>query len=323
MLRAAVVARRATVVLVTDQSLEKRIELAQSRCDGRGRVVLACAELVSPWRRTTLVHPAAVHIGHATYPKSLLRYSHSAYGVMVASCSSFTGPAIIPSLRGASLPRLEVITHELVHGWKRFGIGLWNNLNQDSSFLPLYPLAGLISDSPDKPPVYYDILVTLAAECELFIATPEGPVECHVNWVLLSQQIPLSSDNDRKPWGKRYAVPGVAPGPFAVVPHGKARYLVTAAGTLVKLVGAGGKPLATAETVYDQSRVLAVVHDADENKRYAFTATHYFEVAEPLVLKPHAVKAFGTSSGAAGLECAFHCGRAVRGLPPAAFPAAK
>lgn len=54
---------------------------------------------------------------------------------------------------------------------------------------------------------------------------------------------------------------------------------------------------------------------------YAFAATNFFEVAEPVVLKPHAVKKFDTSDGAAGLESAFHCARAVCGLPPVPFPA--
>ena len=75
-------------------------------------------------------------------------------------------------------------------------------------------------------------------------------------------------------------------------------------------------------TVYDKSKVLAVLHDADEEKRYAFTATHFFEVAEPFAPKPHAVKKFDTSNGAVALETAFHCARATRGLPPVPFPAA-
>ena len=228
LLRAAVVAGRATVVLANDQPLGRPIDLIQARCDGPGQAVLACVELASPWRQTVLIHPAMIRIGNAVYPRTLLRHSYSAYGVMVIACSSIVGPAPLPTLCGASLPRLEVVTQELNHHPARFGLDLWNNLNRDSCFLHLIPLMGLISENLEKPPIHYDFLISQAAECELFIGKPNDSIVCQVNSVLASQQIPANGNEDRKPWQQRYAVPGLISGPFAVVPHGKARYLVTA-----------------------------------------------------------------------------------------------
>ena len=148
-----------------------------------------------------------------------------------------------------------------------------------------------------------------------------GNIESHFYTVLPSRRLLEPGGHESKPWDKRYSVPGDINGPFAVVPYKKARYIVTPAGAVVRMVNADGKPCDKLTPVYDKAKVLAVVHDADEEIRYAFTTTHFFEVAEPVVLKPHAVKKFDTSNGAAGLETAFHCARAVRGLPPVPFPA--
>ena len=169
--------------------------------------------------------------------------------------------------------------------------------------------------------LFYDFVVTNSANCELYVANPSGGVECHFKSVLPSRQATKPGGGQGVPWVELHAVPGEVNGPFAVVPYRRARYIVTPAGAVVRMVNEDGKACDKLTPVFDKSKVLAVVHDTDEEKRYAFTATHFFEVAEPVVLKPHAVKKFDTSNGQTGLETAFHCARAVRGLPPVAFPA--
>lgn len=327
-LRAAVVAGRATVVVATDQPLGLAVDLTKTACDGPGGATVAVIDVAPPWARASLRFPAGGRRYGRPYPDVLLRHSHSRYGMHVSShrWTMDAGQEYAPALASTSLQRLEQAN------WKEFGtvkydVTGWNSFVYDTGSGPdfdpvnnLHRQTGGREAPPGKSPLWYDFLVNTAAECELYVAAPGGEVECHVKSVLSSRQGSKLGDSILQPWAKTYAVPTSVTGPFAVVPHRKSRYLVTPAGAVVKICD-DGKPLAKAAVVYDKSPVKAVVHDADEDKRYAFTATHYFEVAEPLVLKPHEVKRFDTSNGAAGLETAFHCARAVRGLPPAPFPA--
>jgi hypothetical protein len=191
---------------------------------------------------------------------------------------------------------------------------------QDSHLLEFStndPLPSLTTKSiPEQVP---DILVTSRGYCESYTAPDAKNLRMHSKSVLPSRQTVTPDGMESKDWKHEFSIPGDYSGPFAVVPQGRSRYLVLANGSLVKIVD-GGKPLAKMEVVYDKSAIKAVVHDTDEEKRYAFTDTHYFEVVEPLVLKPHGVKSIDTTNGATGLESAFHCARAIRGLPPIAFP---
>ncbi len=335
--RAAIVAGRATVVVTTSQSINPPFDLAKSinspfdlaktRCDGAGPVMVAAKDIAPPFKQLPMHFPARVRSARHYYPEGFLRHSHSRYGLYVAGCHMINeGPESYLSV--VSLPSLETAAWMMTEGGGRRIADAWNRLILNAAYAPMLPLPAGRRLQRDKTaaswrpegrlePVYFDFLVTSAAECELYTATAAGGIECYVRSVL-----PTRQDHD-KLWDQPYMVPARVSGPFAVVPHGKARYLVTPAGAVVRIVDAAGKPLGQAAAVYDKAPVRAVVHDADEDRRYAFTATHYFEVAEPLVLKAHGVKRFDTSTGAAGLETAFHCGRAVRGLPPVPFPPAK
>lgn len=334
LLRAAIVAGRATVVVVDQQAFNYKtpIDLHKTACDGPGHEAgVGCVDLTPPWRQSTLRFPARLGRGGLPYPRVLLRHSHSRHGLYVVNHHFLASETDYGAgLRGASIPLLDGLNEQLRGpAVKHTAAERWWRSFEDGgvSGVPLDPLQ-VIPPFHSKErgqlrkSLYYDFLVTDAADCELFLAQHDGSVQCYVKSVLFSRLMVEPGGAEIKPWDKPYLVPGDIAAPFAVLPHKKSRYLVTPAGTLAKLCDAG-KPLDRLAVVYDKSPVRAVVHDADEGAWYAFTATHFFEVAEPVTLKPHGVKAFDTSSGAAGLETAFHSARAVRGLPPIAFPAAK
>ena len=315
------------------------ITIGIASCDGNGIVIVAAIDLKPPHDRALLRFPANVNRAGRKYPQVLLRHSLSRHGIFVTNYGVCEHDADYQvGLTSSSLPQLEVENERLL-GRVLDGnapgkvtdreMRSWNEFGQVASAGTLWPLYWQAKGRYDAKPfrigidpprlILFDFVVTPAAECELYVVRP-GEVVCLTNSVLPSRRTTIPGGHDLKPWEKRYSVPGAIDGPFAVVPHGKARYLVTPAGHVARMVDTAGKAEAKLATVFDASRVLAVLHDADEERRYAFTATQFFEVAEPFVMKPHAVKKFDTSNGAAGLETAFHCARAARGLPPVPFP---
>ena len=323
-IKSAVVAGRATLVLTSENVNGPATELRLATLDGPGHVLIACCDIEPPRHMTVIEFPSGGIRMHRATPTGLPRsHSHSRHGLYVSDpFSPADGTSDNNYITGASLPFLEQCTERTYDEAGKLNADWTNILRWAATYVDARPL----TETPQfsripKESAYFDIHVTDAAECELIVARPGDTVACYQRSVLPSRRMTTPGGHELKPWAKLYAVPGVPPGPFTVVPHKKARYLVTAAGSLVRIVGADGKPLAKAEVVFDKSPIRAVVHDADEGHWYAFTAAEFFEVAEPLALKPHKVAKFDTTSGLAGLETAFHCGRAVRGLPPVPFPA--
>ncbi len=331
--RASIVAGRASVLVTTNNPRQETVDLTKTLCDGPSddRVAVATIDLDAPRYQIVNRFNTQLSRGLRAYPEVLLRHSHSRHGLFVVNYKIWfnTDDDYWVNLMSSSIPHLEDANQLLTAHARTNSRKAWDNFLADQCVGPDFePL----ERRPAPPPVpgkpvgrgagaiFYDFFVTNAADCELYVAALDGEVECHVNSVLPSRKTTVPGGGEGVPWEKRHTVPGDINGPFAVVPHKKARYLVTPAGAVARMVNAGGDAEQKLVTVYDKSKVLAVVHDTDEEKRYAFTATHFFEVAEPVVLKPHAVKKFDTSNGAAGLETAFHCGRAVRGLPPLPFP---
>lgn len=332
--RCIIVADRASMVQVTTEPRFDRIILQSSMCEGPGVVLLVAVDLSAPWERTFLRFPAVIN------PKNKnenwlpqLRSSYSSHGLFVSDGGLSDNDYGTAGLASSSLPYLESFNKRLtgrilnndISG--KVDINSWNSYRSlAGDCVTLWPLRFQRETMSgqrviiNNDTVFYDFLVTNRAECELYMFR-SGNIESHFYTVLPSRRLLEPGGHESKPWDKRYSVPGDINGPFAVVPYKKARYIVTPAGAVVRMVNADGKPCDKLTPVYDKAKVLAVVHDADEEIRYAFTTTHFFEVAEPVVLKPHAVKKFDTSNGAAGLETAFRCARAVRGLPPVPFPA--
>jgi len=329
--RASVIANRASILVTSDELLYRNVDLAKSFCDGPSDncPAVASLDIARPWYGTLNRYHTDMRREQCVYPDVLLRHSYSKHGLFVGNYnnfSNFNGEYLV-SLVSSSLPRLENDNRDLrdLGDIARAGTNFLSHQCVGPNLEPLErrPQLSRVRGKPvarGPGTIFYDFLVTNTADCELYVAAFDGGVEGHVHSVLPTRQTTRPGGSEGVPWEQRYVIPGDIDGPFAVVPHKKARYLVTPAGAVVRMVGPDGKAEPKLVAVYDKSKVLAVVHDTDEEVRYAFTATHFFEVAEPVVLKPHAVKKFDTSNGAAGLETAFHCARAVRGLPPVPFP---
>ncbi len=312
-----ILAGRATVVLA-DQTWPPPANLNAAKCLDIGQAVVATVDLASPHQRVVLRHPSEFQ-ERPIYPnRPPLRASYSNFGIFVVDYSSGGVPTsdLEPSIHGLTLTSLEANN-------MRLSFAIDNNLPVTNEVIDRGEVHLNLDPLRNRGGVYYDYLVNETAECEFYFPDTRDGVRCFVASLLPSRN-KLQRERGQPVWRERNAVPAnmiLFDGHFTVVPHKKARYLVTAAGSLVKIVGADGKPLPKAEVVFDKSPIRAVVHDTDEGHWYALTATDFFEVAEPLAAKPHQVAKFDTSSGLAGLETAFHCGRAVREMPPVPFPA--
>jgi hypothetical protein len=103
-------------------------------------------------------------------------------------------------------------------------------------------------------------------------------------------------------------------GPFYVTATGDDRYFVTDTGQ-VFAAPRGAKAGTPLKAIWKGKPVGALIHDADAKKWYAFTPDEYFEVADPIKPRPHAVPIRRESLANAALETAAKCGRVIRGLP--------
>ena len=329
--RFTVAAGRVTMMMSCSKPGWDAGDLAICSITNGGWHKIICQDYTSPWRKT-LLYPVNTG-GDSEGTQSMTSGLPIRYGVLGLSIYHTSGWSeatrhrqldihVTSLINLESRPRPKSIAFD-ANGNVKDGGKLADDVADHFRFpdngvakIDLDPYQNLVGK-----PLYHDVLISNAAEFEFHIAQADGSIDCRAESVLPSRRTPNVGRN-LVPWDKRYSVPGGIDGPFAVVSHGKARYVVTPAGHVARMVNADGKACDKLTTVYDAAKVLAVLHDADEEKRYAFTATHFFEVAEPFALKPHAVKRFDTSNGAVGLETAFHCARAARGLPPVPFPAA-
>ncbi len=104
------------------------------------------------------------------------------------------------------------------------------------------------------------------------------------------------------------------------------RFFVTSAGRLFMAPRAqptGG----TLKLLPTELPIRVLIHDTDTDKHYAFTAATYFEIAETIQPRPHALPISPPLSsggqlrdGLKAIEIAARCARLIRGLPE---PAAK
>lgn len=102
-------------------------------------------------------------------------------------------------------------------------------------------------------------------------------------------------------------------GPFYVAPGGDDRYIVTERGRVFAaprnaMGGAGLKE------VWSDKPVDVLIHDGDSEKWYAFTKDQYFEIADPIKPRPHAIAIRRAWTADQALETAAKCGRVIRGL---------
>ena len=104
-------------------------------------------------------------------------------------------------------------------------------------------------------------------------------------------------------------------GPFYVAADGDDRHFIVPGGRVFSLP-ADAKPGTALVKTWDADPVLALVHDADAGKSYAFTKSQYFHVTAKPAPKPHGLTAFPGATADEALDTVAKCGRVVRGLAP-------
>jgi hypothetical protein len=103
-------------------------------------------------------------------------------------------------------------------------------------------------------------------------------------------------------------------GPFYVAATKDARYFITDAGRVYGTPNAG-KPMAPVVELWKGAPIELLIHDANKKTWFAFTKNEYFEVADPIVPKPHSIPVCREWLAEHALDMAAKCGRVVRRIP--------
>ncbi len=191
--------------------------------------------------------------------------------------------------------------------------------NRDVPFVRYTPLNKLFGRRAGKRLLEADLWQTHFD----FYLRPKGQFELHVSTPgRLLWYEPAPEGNDPAPgdsvrfdreWSLRGAfVPGWV-GPFYVAADGADRHFVVPGGRVFTLP-ADAKPGSALVKTWDADPVLALVHDADAGKSYAFNRTHYFPITSKPDPKPHALTAFPGATAEEALDTVARCGRVIRGL---------
>ncbi len=112
--------------------------------------------------------------------------------------------------------------------------------------------------------------------------------------------------------GPHFVVPGWD-GPFYVAADGADRHFVVPGGRVFTLP-ADAPPGSALVKTWDADPILALVHDSDAGKSYAFTRTHSFHITSKPDPKPHALTAFPGATAEEALDTVAKCGRVIRGI---------
>ncbi len=158
---------------------------------------------------------------------------------------------------------------------------------------------------PDLGP-NFEITLGGAPDFELYVSIPSGLVRHHMT-------LRPEFGSGRLGWGMVSAHPAAWVGPFYVVADGADRHFVVPGGRVFTLP-ADALPGSALVKTWDDGLILALVHDADSGRSYAFTRTHSFHITSKPDPKPHAIKAFPGATAEEALDTVARCGRVIRGL---------
>jgi hypothetical protein len=156
----------------------------------------------------------------------------------------------------------------------------------------------------DRLRAHFDFRPDTTDRIELFVLHP-GRFGRHL--------IFRTPDGERPNWTE---IEGRSPdwdGPFYVAADGADRHFVVPGGRVFSLP-ADAQPGSALVKTWDREPVVALVHDADAGKSYAFTKTHYFHLTAKPEPKPHAIPAFPGATAEEALDTVAKCGRVIRGL---------
>ena len=190
--------------------------------------------------------------------------------------------------------------------------------NVERNYIGLYEpfLSSRISDAAlrfqpraVKEQQHFDIWATAADRYEVFVTEP------HRGNKLTREEVHMvrpGKEQAKRLMTGEWTFPFT--GPFRVAARGNDRFLVTDAGR-VYMAPRDAEPGAPLKEVWKEAPVDVLIHDDDAKKSYAFTRTHYFDVADIIVPKPHNLTIRREWFALAADEQAAKCARVVRGLP--------
>ena len=195
---------------------------------------------------------------------------------------------------------------------QRFGLGGVHGRRPSSALAPYEELFGRGIGHPRTLPkeqwwfIHFDILFGPDGNPELYVSSP-GRLE------RFRSIIDRRADRPEWSWHIMDACPPGWVGPFYVVADGDDRHFVVPGGRVFTLP-ADAPPDFTLVKTWDADSILALVHDTDAGKSYAFTKSHYFHLTAKPDPKPHGLTAFSGATADEALDTVAKCGRVIRGL---------
>ncbi len=141
---------------------------------------------------------------------------------------------------------------------------------------------------------------------ELYVSSPLGLTRYHSG-----RRLDNGWEVNR--WDEVSVHPPAWVGPFYVAADGADRHFVVPGGRVFTLP-ADAQPGSALVKTWDTDPVVALVHDADSGKSFAFTPTHSFHLTSKPDPKPHGLTAFPGATGEEALDTVARCGRVIRGV---------
>ena len=163
--------------------------------------------------------------------------------------------------------------------------------------------------------VYFDFWCRGDKKFEVYVTEPHRAHRLRRNDYLSERErSPEARDNPGARWKTAGEWTFDWTGPFYVTATGDERFFVTDSGRVYS-PPKDAKPGALLKELWKGAPVDVLIHDSDRKKWYAFTKDQYFEVADPIKPKPHALAIRRSWFAEPALETAAKCGRVIRGLP--------
>ena len=158
--------------------------------------------------------------------------------------------------------------------------------------------------------VFFDFLPAAADGYEWYVSEPDGKRNRITRW---DSQPPLKK-GDRAEW-KEVGVWNADFGSrFFAVSSDNDRYFINDEGHIY-FAPRPAKAGTSLKELWKDKPVVALIHDADNAKWFAFTKDQYFEVSDPIKPLAHTLAISRAKTANEALEVAAKCARVIRGLP--------
>ena len=161
--------------------------------------------------------------------------------------------------------------------------------------------------------VFFDFLPAGDSRYEWYASEPDGERNRITRW----DSQPAVKKGDSTKWVEAGVWTADVGSAFFATSSGLDRNFVSDTGRVLAAPRAAkaGTPLKEIWKDWKDKPVVALIHDADKSKWFAFTKDQYFEATDPIKPSAHTLAINRAKTANEALETAAKCARVIRGLP--------